>query len=491
MSTSVGDDEVVASLFPFDTLPDWLVAGMDPDRVAAELRHHVREFADGSLALSSCTPQRLRAKGEEWLARYLLRVVGPAGDPRDVVLTGYLWPPSAPLPHVDDSRSDTVPFGDPGWSCLLPELRLSVTAQARDEALPSLPVLTEPEPAARLLRSVLPDAGYDAVVTGCQPEVVRYKPGSRCTVVVHVDYESRNGKGGPPPPSPVVLKTHQGDKGQTAWAAMSALWERQASWRESLTMAEPLGYLPDERILVQGPVPERCTLKELARRAFTERRGPLLAELRDELTKTGHALAAVHGSGARYGRTATLEDEIDEITEVILRLSLTVPALAGAGEALVRRLAEVAAQVPTDPVVAAHHDFRPAQVLLHGGRVGFIDFDGASMAEPALDIGRFRAKLRDIGISTVVGWGGAVAGPPLTERLAENLHLQDELCDHFLAAYRERAPVAEGRVQLWETCDLLTAMLHAWTKVRTARLEPRLAVLRHHLGHSGLVRDLP
>jgi hypothetical protein len=34
-------------------------------------------------------------------------------------------------------------------------------------------------------------------------------------------------------------------------------------------------------------------------------------------------------------------------------------------------------------------------------------------------------------------------------------------------------------VRLWETCDLLTTMLHAWTKVRLARLEPRLAILRH------------
>jgi hypothetical protein len=36
-------------------------------------------------------------------------------------------------------------------------------------------------------------------------------------------------------------------------------------------------------------------------------------------------------------------------------------------------------------------------------------------------------------------------------------------------------------VELWEACDLFTTMLHAWTKVRTARLAPRLEVLRHHV----------
>jgi hypothetical protein len=34
-------------------------------------------------------------------------------------------------------------------------------------------------------------------------------------------------------------------------------------------------------------------------------------------------------------------------------------------------------------------------------------------------------------------------------------------------------------------------MLHAWTKVRLARLEPRLALLQHQLRSSGLVRESP
>jgi hypothetical protein len=41
-------------------------------------------------------------------------------------------------------------------------------------------------------------------------------------------------------------------------------------------------------------------------------------------------------------------------------------------------------------------------------------------------------------------------------------------------------------VLLWESCDLLTAMLHAWTKVRLLRLEPRMAVLVNQLRTGGL-----
>ncbi|MGH2217429.1 phosphotransferase, partial [Enterococcus faecalis] len=77
----------------------------------------------------------------------------------------------------------------------------------------------------------------------------------------------------------------------------------------------------------------------------------------------------------------------------------TVPRVGSAADPLLGRLADVHSSVPPDLLVSAHHDFRPAQVLLHGGQVGFIDFDGSCRAEPALDLGRFRAKLPDIGIS--------------------------------------------------------------------------------------------
>jgi Phosphotransferase enzyme family len=476
-------DQVVAALTGFAALPDWLADGMRPERVSASLVRHVPELADGRLCLVSCTPQRLRAKGSEWLARYAVQVSTPGagpGDagPRDVVLVGNLWAPSQPFPALPRATGAETGFGEPGWACSLPDLRLELRVQEHDEALPSLPMLIEPDAAARLLEPLLRRAGHDsATITSCEPVVVRYKPGSRCTVVVHLRYA------GTPGPTPVVLKTHQGDKGESAWAAMNALWERPETWRHAVRLAEPIGYLPDERILVQGPVPEDSTLKDLAREAIADGSSVGLERLREELSRTAFALATVHTSGASYGRTATFEAELAEVTEVVDRLNLSVPELAVAGAPLLRDLATRAAADPPDPVVPAHHDFRPAQVLLHSGGVGFIDFDGACMAEPALDLGRFRAKLRDIGISALGLTGESLPA----ERVAENLELLDGLCEHFLAEYQRHAPVSRARVVLWESCDLMTTMLHAWTKVRLLRVEPRLTVLLHQLRSSALM----
>ena len=79
-------------------LPDWLAAGMDPRRVAGALEEHVPELHDGRLRLRACTPDLLRAKDDEWHARYTLTVATPAGESREVVLVGNLWQPGRERP---------------------------------------------------------------------------------------------------------------------------------------------------------------------------------------------------------------------------------------------------------------------------------------------------------------------------------------------------------------------------------------------------------
>ena len=463
------DRDADAALAAFAELPDWLAAVMVPDRVADALRRAVPELSAPGLRLGTAEVDRLRAKGSEWLVHCRVELVRD-GAPEDVVLVGRLLPPGVPATTLPSAAA----FGEPGWRGYLPDLRLQLEVEMADAGLPALPSLVDADAAAEVLQQSLRNAGHDLDVTGCAPDVVRYKPGSRCTIVYRMAYRDDA-----PGPDPLVVKTHQGDKGRTAWEAMRALWDRPIARDGVVTLAEPLAYLPDERVLVQGPVPEDRTLKDLARDALTAAvtpgAGGTLDELREMLARTAAALAALHGSGAEYGRTATWQEELAEVREVVARLAATVPQVGRAADPLLARLEVVDAAVPADPIVSAHHDFRPAQVLLHSGRIGFIDFDGACRAEPALDLGRFRAKLRDIGISAYCAAGLPLAGKPL-ER---HLRLLDELSDGFLAEYQRHARVAADRVVLWETTDLLTALLHAWTKVRTARVAPRLAVLRH------------
>jgi hypothetical protein len=477
MTGSLVDRDMGTALDAFAELPDWLAAVMTPGRVAESLRRAVPELSASGTELISAVVDRLRAKGAEWHVHCRVEVADGEG-PSEIVLTGRLLPPDAePSPGTS-----AVPFGEPGWRGYLSDLRLQLEVEVADAALPALPTLVDADEAAMFLQGVLRDAGHDVDVAGCVPDVVRYKPGSRCTIVYRMHYRGRPG------PDPLVAKTHQGDKGRTAWEAMQALWERPVARDGVVILAEPLAYLPEDRVLVQGPVPEERTLKDVAREALigaaTEESADGLVSLRAALAGTATALAALHGSGAQYGRVATWDEELAEVREVVARLASSVPHIGPAADPLLSRLEALHASTPPDPLVSAHHDFRPAQVLLHDGHIGFIDFDGACRAEPALDLGRFRAKLRDIGISAF-----AASGRPLVPGgpLEAHLRLLDGLCDEFVDSYQQHAPVTGERVVLWETTDLLTALLHAWTKVRLARVGPRLTVLRHALDAAPLL----
>lgn len=474
MTTTTARDAVLDGLDRFAGIPDWLAAPMRPGRLESSLRSHVPELSSRSLELVDCRADRLRAKDDQWLVR--CRVwVAPAGaaaheQPTEVVLAGRLLPPGRLAPQ-DGTRGA---FGAPGSTLWLPDLRLELATEEADPGLPALEDLMVPGRAARIIEDMLRAGAYPhARVASVTPHVARYKPGSRCTVVYDVEYDPPS----PDLPNPVVGKTHYGEKGAFAHQAMTALWETPLSAGDRVVLAEPLGFRPGDRVLLQGPVPEDQTLKVLATDAFETLDPVLLEALRTELRRTAAALAALHTSGAVFERTVTVRDWLDETVEVLDRLSLTLPGVRDWAAPLVAELERTAREVPADPAVAAHHDFRPAQVLLGPGPVGFIDFDGACLAEPGLDLGRFRGKLRDIAVTALASGPGGYRPDLLQQRL----ELVDGFCDVFLEEYRAHAPVTPRRVDLWETIDLLTALLHAWTKVRLHRVHPRLAILRHHL----------
>src|SRR5262245_11901052 len=131
-------------LRPYMTLPDWLVAIIDPDRVRSELTRSIPEFASGALILQGCDIKRARLKKSTWTAMYRLTVAEPGGgEPQAVVLRGTLIPPTTREPQTTDG--DQKPFGSAEWRLYSPELRLELAPQPPDAALPALPILTDAE----------------------------------------------------------------------------------------------------------------------------------------------------------------------------------------------------------------------------------------------------------------------------------------------------------------------------------------------------------
>jgi hypothetical protein len=253
---------------------------------------------------------------------------------------------------------------------------------------------------------------------------------------------------------------------------MRRLWQSDLARSVVVTIAEPLAWLPEEKILVQGPIPGDRTLKELLLAKLTPNGGGLDAELRAFLSKTAEGLAELHYSGGTSSVRATWEEELDEVREVLGRLTETLPQLAGVADPWLEHLERLASQSPIDAEVSGPPELSPGPGAAAWGRHR---------------IHRLRWFLQG-GTSA---WRGAVSrhrpglaisvldpGLPLEARLAT----VDELCDYFCARYEEHAPISHRRLALWEALDLFTNLLHSWTKIKPGRLEQALALVHHHAG---------
>jgi hypothetical protein len=472
IGTQLNDGVVLDGLRRLAVLPGWLTAGTDPARVTAALHASVPELTSGDWWVVTCEPKLRLKEGTCWTASYRLTLAGRTGESRQLDLGGEYRPVRRASSEPDVVRGE---LGDPSWEARLPRLGLILHTRVQDDALPALPQLTDPRLARQMLEEHLRAHQPGIHIESCTPEVMRYKPGSRCTVRYRVRYDAIGASG----PHMVVAKTYRGDKGENAYRGMVAL-DRAGIPTATVTLAEPLAFLSDLNVLLQGPVDEQETLKALTRRACTDGAAELLAMWRTDVAKTADGLAALHTCGVEHGEVVTWTDELLEVRELIERLSVPLPETAGAAEPYLDALEALAEEHGADSPGPAHRSFRPAQVLLAGGHIAFIDFDGLCTAEPAIDVALFRAAVRDVGASTAFEGNGTA--------IENRLRLLDKVCDDFLARYRAAHPISIERVALWESLDLLTFVLHCWSKLQPRRLAHRMAMLEHHLRTTPLLR---
>jgi hypothetical protein len=471
----------------FMELPDWLVAMVQPQRVRSALERAIPEFASGELILQACDIRRVRIKKDRWVGIYQLTVDRPQGGQRRIVQAqGTLFPPS----QTEHRKTQTIGlFGSTEWCYDVLELGLLLETLPPEGALPALPILSDPEQARVILeqgiRGVSPTY-QNFRIQSCVPNIVRYKPGSRCTILYRLEYADE--PVGSNWPDMVVAKTYKGDKGRNAYAGMSALWSSPLRTGEIVAIAEPLGFMPELNLLLQGPIREEQTLKDLIRTALRIGTPEALAELDDYMRKTALGLAALHRTDARHGETTSWDDELAEAYEAAEQLAGAIPQLAEAATPLLARLKALAAECPADAPVPAHRSFRPAQVLLHQGKIGFIDFDSFGQAEPALDLALFLSATKNIGLSEPHEEESNEDDAALDEeaRLAL-LERLDTICEAFLAHYEQASPVSRRRVALWEALNLLSLVLNCWTKIKPVRLSNCVLMLERHLSANGIV----
>jgi hypothetical protein len=471
---------LLADMAQWMSLPDWLLAPLQAENFIDALRLHVSEFASGEWLILYGGIKRLILKDDSgyWEGTYNLAVQSSStGLEQNVLLHGKLTAPW--FGESANITSNPTPFGSPDWRCFLPEFNLALEIEAPEKELPGLAQLIDAEQSRLLMERILREAGRLAAghtITACRPRILSYKPGSRCTIRYELEYAAS-----PDPstrsPQLVIGKVYRkGSKAQNAYEGMLTLWHSPLADGSTVTIAEPIACLPDLKLMLQTTIPGELSLEDLLKSVIDRPNQAGQEKLYRYIRKTAAGLAAFHRSGAAYGEHVELGERFVDIHKLIHRLTVLLPKFEGAFLPLLGRLEDLAALYPEEPAVPTHGTFNPEQVLLDGERIGFIDFDDYCMAEPALDVGLFRAAIKDTGMNAPF----SSSTPSRTERLAR-LILLDEIGDVFLSEYETHAAISRHRVALWEAADYLRNCLHYWIKVKPAEPDTPLMILEQHL----------
>lgn len=481
--------DICAGLEKLAKLPRWLVSARDPGQVAAMMAKIVPEFRDGDLHIEDIQIGHIRFKEMFWTGLYEVTFQDvDTGEKKTVVLSGKIFSEN------DELASDDVVegrFGSREWYAVIPELHLELKPQEEETILDALQMLTSPDWARQFLEENIRQRSpaYAALqIASAEPHVVRYKPGSRCTIVYNLQYPNGDGDalGWP---HLVVGKTYRGEKGRNAYDSMEYVWQSPLGRGDVVTVAEPLAYIPEMRILIQGPIRQEVILKDLIEDAVRTENPQVFDQMQHFLDMTARGLAELHRSGVTYGLSWTWKNEVGEIRERVERLSEAIPELATTVDPLLERISALFDTVPPDTVVPSHGSFRPAQVLINQGRIGFIDFDSFAQSEPGLDLGLFLATVMNMAVTSSPQDDKAHSKSALKKAWQARYDRYLAVCDAFLDEYEKYAPVSRERFALWQTMHILMMVLTCWTKNKTDELEATLFLLRSYLTTTNIVTN--
>jgi hypothetical protein len=449
----------------------------DPARLRADVERSIPELASGALTLVSCKFKSGRIIDGTWSALCRLKLEDDGGGHRQVDVRGTLL-----LPDVDalTPGSNGEEFATDGWRCYLPDLRLDISVEAEDGALPAMALLTDPDSSRALLEGALRAGSAelaDLQLADCTPTVMRYKEGRRCTVRYELGYSQETRR--PIWPTGIVAKVYAGDDGRNTYDGMTAMWASPLRTSSTVAIAPPLAILPEINVVVQGLVPGERSLKEQLKKSFAPGLAAGIEALSSPVRKAGRGLAELHTSKAAVGPIVTWEAEVAAVREASAELISVVPSLAGAMEPLVATIEALARDVPAGPLVPTHRSFRPAQILVDHDDIAFIDFDGFCQAEAGLDLALFRTTLCDLSLRALTKDGARPMEPAEYQACMAEL---DELCVTFLAGYEEVGEISRRRLALWDALTGAKDIVDCWRKVKFEHLERRMQFLHRLLG---------
>jgi aminoglycoside phosphotransferase (APT) family kinase protein len=341
---------------------------------------------------------------------------------------------------------------------LLAPLGMQVYPFELDPSLPGLASTLDEETMRQALTRSLPLCQFGNMrVVRCQVTPLRYRPGKRCTLRLHVWLRA-------PHTGAITAHTYFGKlyhsvtKAQAVHAEMQLLLAATAMQAQHLQVAQPVAFLPELPLVLQAPVqgtaldlllshPERMTNTGAAR-------------ANTAVLAAAAALAELHQLPITSERLRPVGSDLQKLIRRLPVVARFDPTLGASMAELAGALAASLEQLPRwgETLGVVHGDCKPSQFLIGNGPTALLDFDHCGMADPATDVGMFLATLRQLNVFQALKTGRALLWLEEMER-------------HFLQAYtatgRLSNSVAEdfGRRATWyQALALLRKALRAFAR---------------------------
>jgi hypothetical protein len=203
--------------------------------------------------------------------------------------------------------------------------------------------------------------------------------------VLHFTVHARNSSSGEQAEKHFFAKIYRDEKGEEVYQVLCSLMFGKAETTERFSVAKPVGYFPELRVLIQ----EAATGTSFQQ---------LLVESNDldavsSARKVARALAAFHLNSVPTSRTHRIPDEASVIEARGRTLKWSSPALREEIDQVVKTVVSRLEEVPLRP---SHLDLKTDHVLFDNDRYTLLDFDSFALSDPVLDAAHLLAQIRGL-----------------------------------------------------------------------------------------------
>jgi thiamine kinase-like enzyme len=412
----------------------------DQYQLAEVLQQHVgAKLSEQGQKIHSCRVERIYYNpGGRCRLHLNAKICGKDGEELGhQIFFGGIFRPGEGKAVYEEARSrefQQPAFGDPiGF---IPPWEMVVWAYPNDPRLDGLATMMSRE---KIFKLVSEQPSRFGIQNGYRPKDVqtrlaKYVPGKRCAYIFDFSLEDAAGekKG-----HTLFGKAYYDDEvGSEAYTIMSKIWQTPACQRGAFAMPQPYWYDQELNIVWQEAIPGRALAKIAGE-----------IDLAEIAKMIGSGLAAFHGSALIFPERMNLEFQLKELQSSLNAVSKTFPQYKDACSALYDKLKAAYPGLkpwPGRPVapMPVHGSFKLSHIFYDGGKVAFIDFDGANLGDPCYDLGRFIAAVWKLQANSTIDRETA-------QRVIEN----------FCCAYRQAGPaeLPQQRIDWFASAHLLTS----------------------------------